>query len=58
MSAIVQLWIVVACVTIAFGLAIYKTVNMVRKRNEEPSPCCGCDIPCKAREIKLQKRKK
>lgn len=58
MSASIQLWIVIALVAIAFGYAIYKVVNMVRRRNEPTSACCGCDIPCKAREIKMQKIKK
>lgn len=58
MSATVQFWIVIVCVAIAFGYAIYKAVNMVRNRNASSSPCCSCDIPCKARELKGQKRKK
>lgn len=58
MSATVQLVIVIAIGVVAFGYVIYKIVNMVRKRNEPVSPCCSCDIPCKAREIKSEKSKK
>lgn len=55
MSAAVQFWIVIGVVAVAMAYTIYKIINMVRNRKEAASPCCGCDIPCKARELK-QKR--
>lgn len=58
MSAAVQLVIVIIVGIVAFGYAIFKIVNMVRRRNEPASPCAGCDVPCKIREIKSQKVKK
>lgn len=58
MSAEVQTWIVVILLLGALAYVIYKIVNMVRRRKEPASSCCGCDIPCKARDLKAQKAKK
>ncbi len=58
MSAEVQTWIVAIVLLIALGYVIYKIVNMVRRRKEPVSSCCGCDVPCKVKDLKQQKAKK
>lgn len=54
MSVTIQLIIVIIIGIAAFGYSIYKIINMVKKRNRSMSPCCNCDISCKAREIKMK----
>lgn len=58
MSAEIQIWIVAIALLAALVYVIYKIINMVRGRKDPASSCCGCDIPCKARELKVQKAKK
>lgn len=58
MSAEIQIWIVAILLFGALAYVIYKIVNLVRGRKESASSCCGCDIPCKARDLKVQKAKK
>ncbi|HJG89301.1 hypothetical protein [Barnesiella viscericola] len=58
MSAEIQIWIVAILLLGALAYVIYKIVNLVRGRKESASSCCGCDIPCKARDLKVQKAKK
>ena len=58
MSAEIQIWIVAILLFGALAYVIYKIVNLVRRRKEPVSPCCGCDVPCKVKDLKQQKTKK